>query len=299
MIVDREKMLEVLNQACDLTIRNCYSAFPRPLAPAGTPCNITSQIQRFIMPLTKSKRIRYASGGLVVEREFYPGDVLFCHPYAWTTELWDTDHTMLSVVFRERTVRTLFIDHDGIAPPPPTPDVIFHTSASLNICGAHLLKSIATSGKLNRTACYALQALLEVVRDTLKNDDDLSLSKEAFTWDCLQDYMESNAFRVVSREDAAAALRLHPAHISRLVKKRAGYGFNEYLTKLRMERAASLLEDQTLTVDEIAGMCGYNYTSYFIRVFRSFFVDSPAHYREKLRSKMPEGKNHPDVKKVL
>ena len=38
-----------------------------------------------------------------------------------------------------------------------------------------------------------------------------------------------------------------------------------------------------MTVDEIAGLCGYNYTSYFIKVFRSYFVDSPARYREKRR----------------
>ena len=267
-----------------LRFTTVYFAEPRPLAPEGSYKTNTLRTQRLIMPLTRTKRIRYAEKGRVIERTFVPGEVLWVRPYAWTTELWDTDHTMLSVVFYERMVRSLFIWHDGVGPPPQGPDVFFHSSAPLDTCGTHLLQAVSQSGSGSGVAVRcALLGLLDLARERVERDREIDLGKESFTWDCLQDYLENNAFSPLSREDAAKSLRLHPAHLSRLVKKRTGCCFSEYLTRMRMERAATLLEDPKLTVDEIAGLCGYNYTSYFIKVFYSYFADTPARYREKRR----------------
>ena len=284
MRVSREIMLKVLASAMRIDFRTVYFAETRPLAPEGSFRTNTLRHQRLIMPLTKTKRIRYAENGRVIERTFVPGEVLWVRPYAWTTELWDTDHTMLSVVFYERMVRSLFIYHDGVSRPPPGPNVFFHSSAPLDTCGNHLLQAVSQSGSGSSIAVRsALLGLLDLTRECVEHDHEIDLGKEAFTWDCLLDYLENNAFSPVSRENVAKVLRLHPAHLSRLVKKRSGCCFSEFLTRMRMERAAALLEDNKLTVDEIADLCGYNYTSYFIKVFRSYFVDSPARYREKRR----------------
>ena len=110
------------------------------------------------------------------------------------------------------------------------------------------------------------------------------VGKESYTWDCVQDYLETNFYLNITRVSIAGALHLHPATLSRLVRKRTGLGINEYLSNLRMEHARQLLEEDTLTVDEIADQCGYEYTSYFIRKFRQFYSESPFRYREKIRS---------------
>ena len=282
--VSREIMLKVLESAMKIRFSTIYFAETHPLAPEGSYRANTLRAQRLIMPLTRTKRIRYAEKGRVIERTFVPGEVLWVHPYAWTTELWDTDHTMLSVVFYEKMVRSLFIWHDGVGQPPQGPDVFFHSSAPLDTSGNHLLQAVSqsTSGRSVAVRC-ALLGLLDLVQERVERDREINLGKESFTWDCLQDFLENNAFDTLSREDVAKNLRLHPAHLSRLVKKRAGCCFSEYLTRMRMKRAEELLEDNKLTVDEIAGLCGYNYTSYFIKVFRNYYVDSPARYREKRR----------------
>lgn len=282
MTISRDMMLKVLKSAARIPIRQLYFAESRPAAPKDSLRITTVRVQRFIMPLTKTKRIRYAEKGVVKEEVFQPGDVLWIKPYSWTTEMWDTDHTMLSVVFYERMIRVLFIHHDGSSRPPSGPDIFFHTEAPLTTCGNHLLQAInQSSSGTSAAARYAFSALLGTVCECLERNQEVIDGKETFTWDCIQDCLENHAFTDVDRNYIAKALRLHPAHVSRLVKKYAGCCFSEYLTKMRMERAVALLEDNTLSVDEIAGLCGYNYTSYFIKVFRSYFVDSPACYREK------------------
>lgn len=284
MKVSRDMMLKVLKNAARIPIRQIFFAEPRPLAPEGSFRTSTLRAQRFIMPLTKNKRIRYAENGKIIEGTFQPGDILWVRPYSWTTELWDTDHTMLSVVFYERMVRVLFIYHDGSERPPSGPDIFFHTEAPLNTSGNHLLQAINQSNSGDKASVrYAFMALLDIVRECLEHKGEIAEGKETFTWDCIQDYLENYAFADMDRKDIAKALRLHPAHISRLVKKRTGCCFSEYLTRMRMERAVTLLENDTLTIDEISFLCGYNYTSYFIKVFRNYFVDSPTHYREKRR----------------
>ena len=282
--VSREAMLKVLKHTMQIPVKQIYFAEPRPLAPEGSFRTSTLRAQRFIMPLTKTKRIRYAEKGQVIERTFVPGEILWVRPYSWTTELWDTDHTMLSVVFYDRMVRSLFIHHDGISRPPPGPDIFYHSQAPLNTCGNHLVQAVNQNTTCPGSAMrYTFMALLDIIRECVEHDGESVEGKENFTWDCIQDYLENHAFTDLAREDIAKALRLHPAHISQLVKKRTGCCYSEYLTKMRMERAATLLEDHKLTVDEIAGLCGYNYTSYFIKVFRSYYVDSPSSYREKRR----------------
>jgi AraC-like DNA-binding protein len=53
-----------------------------------------------------------------------------------------------------------------------------------------------------------------------------------------------------------------------------------------MEYAVRLLEDKTISIDEVADQCGYTYTSYFIKVFRRYYIESPACYRENLQKRL-------------
>ncbi|EHN5054779.1 TPA: AraC family transcriptional regulator [Escherichia coli] len=67
-----------------------------------------------------------------------------------------------------------------------------------------------------------------------------------------------------------------------LLKKRLkeeGTCFSELLLTERMRMAAMLLNQSRCAINRIAAQCGYNFTSYFISVFRSYFGVTPAGYR--------------------
>lgn len=74
---------------------------------------------------------------------------------------------------------------------------------------------------------------------------------------------------------------LNSSYLSHLLKSKTGKNYLTYLTEVRMEKAAELIEKTDLTVTEIAGMCGYNDISKFIQVFKKYYGKTPGKYREK------------------
>ena len=283
MDVKKEKMLEAMRQAEKLDFRRIVMGETRPVAYGKAGIINIQKSPRFILPLTGTKRMRFALDGEARDRIFVPGEVLFCPPNAWSAEVWDRPHKMISIVFRGRYIRTLFIEHDGKGP-IPHPEVFYHTASPLSVSGGHLLHAVLSARRDAESQLLGFRALLRNVIETVENDRDPRLGKESFTWECVQDYLESNFNLAVSRSSAGKALHLHPATLSRLVRKMTGCGFTEYLSRLRLERARDLLEETNLTVDEIADQCGYRYTSYFIRKFRDEYSESPFRFRAKYKA---------------
>ena len=74
-------------------------------------------------------------------------------------------------------------------------------------------------------------------------------------------------------------------YIAQVFARNMNCGFSEYVTRLRMELARSLLEYSSLNVGEIAARCGFRQMNYFIRVFRRRHFCTPLRYRLKFRSR--------------
>ena len=284
MEISREKMLRYLREAEALPIRKLFMA-------EKTPCSVTREFfvtrqenPRFIMPLTRQKRILFAEDGAQRDHIFVPGEVLFCPASCWSAEVWDGEHSMISVVFRKQYIRTLFIHHRAGSKVQDGPDIIYHTQTPLNISGAYLLQAILNAKNDSDSQRAMLKALLALVIEAMETVVPSGSGKEAFTWDCVREYLEANFHLPISRTSIAEVTHLHPASLSRLVRKMTGCGVNEYLSQLRMKHALHLLETNDLNIGEIAEQCGFTYTGYFIRKFRKYYSDSPTRYREKLRA---------------
>ena len=80
-------------------------------------------------------------------------------------------------------------------------------------------------------------------------------------------------------KELAAAARLTPNHFTTLFHKHAGCSFIEHLTNLRMARAQKLLQNPTLSINEIARMVGYDDPGYFTRRFHQKTHLSPCEWR--------------------
>ena len=74
-------------------------------------------------------------------------------------------------------------------------------------------------------------------------------------------------------------VRLSPSHLQRLFKQETGLRLGEWLTELRLQRAAHLLQHSYLSVKEITHAVGYEHVSSFTRAFERRFGDSPTTYR--------------------
>lgn len=76
-----------------------------------------------------------------------------------------------------------------------------------------------------------------------------------------------------------------PNYFSRLFKRIAGEGCNEYIVRMRIEKSKTLLETTTLKTGRIALAVGYNDTNYFSIAFKKHTGVSPTKYREQCREK--------------
>lgn len=70
-----------------------------------------------------------------------------------------------------------------------------------------------------------------------------------------------------------------------MVKQNYGVGLAEYIRKLRIEKAKELLlADQSLSLAEIAALCGFKDYNYFITVFKRVEGISPKKFQQKERN---------------
>lgn len=87
----------------------------------------------------------------------------------------------------------------------------------------------------------------------------------------------------LSLEQISAKLRLSPAYFSTLFKKEMGTSFTNYVTKVRLEKAAQLLRNSDDKTYQIAEKIGYADPNYFSYVFKRYFGITPSKFRSAQR----------------
>ena len=93
-------------------------------------------------------------------------------------------------------------------------------------------------------------------------------------------YLEEHAFAPDLRiEDVCRAGFMSTSGMQRAFWQCFGMSAKGYLTKLRMDRAFSLLAQSTRPVAEIAAACGFHDEKYFSRAFKAVFGHPPSHFR--------------------
>jgi transcriptional regulator GlxA family with amidase domain len=88
--------------------------------------------------------------------------------------------------------------------------------------------------------------------------------------------------------ELASVVNLSVSRLSRLFKNETGTGLGEYITELRLRRAASLLAATAEPVKCIASVVGYHHSSSFVRAFNSRFAENPKAYRAKVQLAMAD-----------
>lgn len=81
-------------------------------------------------------------------------------------------------------------------------------------------------------------------------------------------------------------LELNPSYLSREFSKYfEDLNFGDYVRKLRIEKAVTLIETSTYTLTEIAYMTGFSDQSHFTRIFKLHTGKNPSSYRNKSSKK--------------
>lgn len=96
--------------------------------------------------------------------------------------------------------------------------------------------------------------------------------------DCIRDYVRKN-YATATLEDSARLVYMNPFYLSKYFKQKTGENFSDYLTRVKMQKAAELLKGFEYKTYEVSTMTGYTNPKNFARAFKKFYGCTPREYR--------------------
>lgn len=95
-------------------------------------------------------------------------------------------------------------------------------------------------------------------------------------------YIRKNFQKDLTLDEVSKIVDISPYYFSKLFKQETGENFIEYLTKVRMKNAETLLLDPSYSIKEVCALSGYGDPNYFSRIFKKYEGVTPSEYRERL-----------------
>ena len=128
------------------------------------------------------------------------------------------------------------------------------------------------------------KALLDFIYETFSGKEEQKDKVDTVEFfDSVLDYIRQNANRSITLQEICEKFHVSLSYMSRMFKKYTGKGFNEYLTKLRIEEACRLFqENRQYYIKDVANMVGIPDQFYFSRLFRSVTGKTPSRYVKEL-----------------
>jgi AraC family transcriptional regulator len=114
------------------------------------------------------------------------------------------------------------------------------------------------------------------------------------------DFIDQNLDQPISLEQLAVQAAFSKFHFHRIFVAFTGESLYRFITRLRVERAASrLLTHQTSSITEIALSCGFNDSATFARAFKQHFQVPASQWRHQEKSKIHQAPLQPDLYNCL
>lgn len=128
-----------------------------------------------------------------------------------------------------------------------------------------------------------LRVMNSIINDRGEQKDDMEKSPaydrmiDNVISDIREHYMED-----ISLTSLSSKYNISMGHLSKMIKETLQVNFSDYIASLRIQRAKELLRDDSLSIQEIAEIVGYNDYFYFTKVFKKVEGISPSKYRKSI-----------------
>lgn len=114
----------------------------------------------------------------------------------------------------------------------------------------------------------------------LYNDDTRLTDQERHLHNA-KEFMHNNYHLDISVIDIATNVGISPNYLSNVFNQLAGISTKQYLTKIRMEKAAVLLKSKQFKIKKVGELVGYKNQLHFSGEFKKYYGCSPANYQPK------------------
>ena len=122
------------------------------------------------------------------------------------------------------------------------------------------------------------QLMVNCIRTAL--DRKVSIRQQEDYYLSIQNYIDENYHENLNLDLLAQQFSINKFYLQKQFKKKLGLSPNEYLTRIRLEKAKTLLRTTNDTVTQIAQEVGYT-ASYFDNVFKKYESVTPHIYRQR------------------
>ena len=132
---------------------------------------------------------------------------------------------------------------------------------------------------------YSLSNLLiELTHDFLE-DSMYSMNKYPPLIIDILEWIRTHADTQLQVQSIAAHFNYHPTYISNAFRKYTGQSLNQYIQLTKIALSKSLLENNQLSVQDVAVMTGYEDSKYFMKLFKRYEGVTPTEYRKSFHEK--------------
>lgn len=116
-----------------------------------------------------------------------------------------------------------------------------------------------------------------------KKDSLSSSSYSEASWEYVRSacsYIADHSTEDISQSHVSKVIGLSPYYFSKLFKEYTQMSFPEYISRIRVQNAVTLLSDNKLSVTDCAFMSGFQSTTTFNKVFRDLIGCTPREFRK-------------------
>ena len=96
----------------------------------------------------------------------------------------------------------------------------------------------------------------------------------------IMNYIQSH-YTHITLSELAGFFNYSERHMSRLIKEHTGQNFGELIRKLKLHKAADLLNNPNISIADVIETVGYADISSFYRTFKNYYGVTPVEYRKQ------------------
>lgn len=217
----------------------------------------------------------------LTEVKILPGDILYIPPNSWNKPEWNSDCSVLSLLFGKRQLgfslvqkrkgEEAFFDVQKYSLQTRTGHALDHILNALN--------TLAKEKIQHPTGGHLLMALMTYCHGMLLSPESANQGRSEDLYQGVCIYIQENFHRHISRDNIAHHFNVSPNHLSRLFRQQGHMRLADYITWVRLERAKFMLTRYSFRLSEVALRCGFNDVNYFYRVFKSKLGRTPSEFR--------------------
>lgn len=169
----------------------------------------------------------------------------------------------------------LFMERFGVSDP-----LVRHLGLALQ----REIRQQATSDTLYRDAlsnALVAHLLAHHARNAVRPEPRRVRSLSRRSAQCIESYLRASLQQAIGLGDMADEVGLSTSHFSAQFRETYGVTPNQYLTRLRLEKAREMLVRTDRTVTDISASVGFSTPSHFAFAFRIHFGETPTSCRRR------------------